>query len=102
MAIRQRLLTFFTIPPWANSGVIHMIVKRGKNAYQYQSSRVNGEVKTVSQGTVSTQELQEHEKRKEETHQHRQRVQDLAQLQPSVNQALPFAGTIGAHCFSDD
>ena len=79
-----------------------MIVKRGKNAYQYQSSQVNGEVKTVSQGTVSTQELHEHEKRKEETHQHRQRVQDLAQLQPSVNQALPFSGIIGAHCFSDD
>src|SRR5215471_3109740 len=102
MAIRQRLLTFLPSRPGRNFGSHYMIVKRGKNAYQYQSSCVNGEVKTVSQGTVSTQELHEHEKRKEETHQHRQRVQDLAQLQPSVNQALPFAGTIGAHCFSDD
>ena len=48
-----------------------MIVKRGQKAYQYQSSRVNGEVKTVYQRKVSAQELQEHERRKEETHQHR-------------------------------
>lgn len=65
-----------------------MIVKRGAKAYQYQSSRVNGAVKTVYQRTVSTQELQEHEKRKEETQQHRQREQELAELQQTVNQAL--------------
>jgi|SRR6266446_4912543 len=65
-----------------------MIVKRGKNAYQYQSSRVNGEVKTVYQRKVSTQELQEHEKRKEETQQHRQREQELEQLHQAVNQTL--------------
>src|SRR5262245_24600370 len=65
-----------------------MIVKRGQKAYQYQSSRVNGEVKTVYQRTVSAQELQEHEKRKEETQQHRQREQELDQLNKAVNQAL--------------
>ena len=65
-----------------------MIVKRGKKAYQYQSSRVNGEVKTVYQRKVSTQELQEHEKRKKETQQYRQRERDLAQLHQAVNQAL--------------
>jgi len=65
-----------------------MIVKRGKKAYQYQSSRVNGEVKTVYQRTVSAQELLEHEKRKEATERHRQREHDLAQLHHSVNQVL--------------
>ena len=65
-----------------------MIVKRGKNAYLYQSSRVNGEVQSAYQRKVSTQELQEHEQRKKETHQHRQREQELAQLQQTVNQAL--------------
>jgi hypothetical protein len=65
-----------------------MIVKRGKNAYQYQSSRVNGEVKTVYQRKVSTQELHEHEQRKEETQQHRQREQELARLHQAVDQVL--------------
>ena len=65
-----------------------MIVKRGAKASQYQSSCVNGEVKTIYQRTVSAQELQEHEKRKKETQQYRQREQDLAQLQQAVNQAL--------------
>src|SRR5215813_2531027 len=79
-----------------------MIVKRGKHAYQYQSSRVNGEVKTVYQRTVSAQELQDHEQRMAATHQHRQRKHELAPLQQAVNQALPFSGMICAHCFSDD
>src|SRR4029453_10263696 len=79
-----------------------MIVKRGKHAYQYQSSRVNGDGKTVYQGKVSTQELHEHEQRKEETQQHRQREHELAQLQQAVHPALPLSGMIGAHCVSDD
>jgi hypothetical protein len=65
-----------------------MIVKRGRNAYQYQSSRINGEVKTVYQRTVSAQELHEHEQRKAETHQYRQREQELAGLHQAVDQAL--------------
>ena len=65
-----------------------MIVKRGKNAYQYQSSRVNGEVKTVYQRKVSTQELHAHEQRKEVTQQHRQREQELHQLHQELEQAL--------------
>jgi hypothetical protein len=65
-----------------------MIVKRGAKAYQYQSSRVNGEVKTIYQRTVSAQELQEHEQRKEETQQQRKREEELQQLQQAVNQAL--------------
>ena len=65
-----------------------MIVKRGKNAYQYKSSRVNGDVKTIYERKVSCQELQEHERLKEETQQHRQREQELQQLHQAVNQAL--------------
>jgi hypothetical protein len=65
-----------------------MIVKRGTKAYQYQSSRVNGDIKTIYQRTVSAQELQEHEKREEETQQHRHREEELAQLHQAVNQAL--------------
>jgi len=65
-----------------------MIVKRGKNAYQYQSSRINGEVKTVYQRKVSIQELQEHEQRKEETHQHRQREQEIQRLNEELENAL--------------
>src|SRR5215831_16688051 len=93
---------FFTFPYWANSGVIHMIVKRGTKASQYQSSCVNGEVKTVSQGTVSTQELHEHEQRKEVTQQQRRRDADPHQLQQAIHPALPFAGMMCAHGFSDD
>jgi len=73
-----------------------------KHAYQYQSSQVNGEVKTVSQGTVSTQELQEYEQQQEALHRQREREQDLAQRQPSVHHALPLAGMIGAHGLSED
>ena len=65
-----------------------MIVKRGAKAYQYQSSRVNGDVKTIYQRTVSAQELQEHEKHKEETQQQRKREEELQQLHQAVNQAL--------------
>ena len=79
-----------------------MIVKRGKNAYQYQSSRVNGEVKTIYPRTVSAEELHEHEKRKEETYQYRQHKHERAPLQQAVNHALPLSGIIDAHCFSDD
>jgi len=88
VAVVSVVLTFLSPITGKIAGVIHMIVKRGKNAYQYQSSRVNGEVKTVYQRKVSTQELQEHEKRKKETQQYRQREQDLTQLQQAVNQAL--------------
>jgi cell shape-determining protein MreC len=70
------------------AGVIHMIVKRGAKAYQYQSSRVNGEVKTVYQRTVSVQELHEHEQQKEETQQHRQREQELQHLNEALANAL--------------
>jgi len=65
-----------------------MIIKRGAKAYQYQPSRVNGAVKIIYQRKVSTQELQDHEKRKAEIQQHRQREQELAQLQLAVTQAL--------------
>ena len=65
-----------------------MIVKRGENAYQYQSSRVNGEVKTVYQRKVSTQELQEHEKRKEEKKTRKRREEEIEQLNREVELAL--------------
>ena len=65
-----------------------MIVKRGKSAYQYTSSRINGDVKTIYERKVSCQELKEHERRKEDTQQHRQREQELQQLHQAVNQAL--------------
>jgi hypothetical protein len=65
-----------------------MIVKRGKNAYQYQSSRVNGEVKTVYQRKVSTQELQAHEQRKEVTQQQRRREEELQRLHEQLENAL--------------
>ena len=65
-----------------------MIVKRGAKAYQYQSSRVNGEVKTIYQRTVSAQELQEHERQQEATERHRQRQQELQQLNEHLENAL--------------
>ena len=65
-----------------------MIVQRGKNAYQYKSSRVNGDVKTIYERKVSCQELKEHEQHKEETHQHRQREQELQQLNQELESAL--------------
>ena len=65
-----------------------MSVPRGAKAYQYQSSRVNGDVKTIYQRTVSAQELHEHEKRKEVIQQQRKREEELQQLQQAVNQAL--------------
>src|SRR5262249_13623219 len=65
-----------------------MIVQRGKNAYRYQSIRENGEPKTLYKGRISTQELRDHEQRKEETQQHRQREQELEKLSQTVDQAL--------------
>jgi hypothetical protein len=65
-----------------------MIVQRGKNAYRYQSIRENGEPKTLYKGKISSQELREHEQRKEETQQYQQREQELDQLNKAVNQAL--------------
>ena len=65
-----------------------MIVKRGKNAYQYQSIRDNGEPKTLYKGKMSCQQLKKHEQRMEEIQQHRQREQDLAQLHQAVDEVL--------------
>src|SRR5262245_18247082 len=65
-----------------------MIVQRGKNAYRYQSIRENGEPKTLYKGKISSQELREHEQRKEETQQYQQREQELDQINKAVNQAL--------------
>ena len=65
-----------------------MIVKRGKHAYRYQSIRENGEPKTLYKGKISCQQLTEHERRKEETQQHRQREQALAQLNQELECAL--------------
>ncbi|SRR5713101_1609184 len=65
-----------------------MIVKRGKHAYRYQSIRENGAPKTLYKGKISCQELTEHERRKAETERHRQREQELAQLNQELEGAL--------------
>ena len=65
-----------------------MIVKRGNRGYQYKSIRENGEPKTIYQGKLSSQQLREHEARKEEKQQHRQREQELEKLSQTVDQAL--------------
>ena len=65
-----------------------MIVQRGKHAYRYQSIREHGEPKTLYKGKISSQELREHEQRKEEIQQHQQREQELDQLNKAVNQVL--------------
>ena len=65
-----------------------MIVKRGKNAYQYTSSRVNGEVKTVYQRKVSAQEFRACTVQKEKKQQQRHREEELQQLNQEVEHAL--------------
>ena len=65
-----------------------MIVKRGQNSYLYQSIRENGEPKTLYKGKMSSQQLKEQERRKEDAQHHRQREQELQQLHQAVNQAL--------------
>ena len=65
-----------------------MIVKRGNHGYQYTSIRENGEPKTIYQGKVSSQQLREHEARKEEKKQCKSREEELAQLQTAVDRAM--------------
>ena len=65
-----------------------MIVKRGSRGYQYKSIRENGEPKTIYQGKLSSQQLREHEARKEEKQQHRKREQEMEKLNQTVDQAL--------------
>src|SRR5712691_9530008 len=65
-----------------------MIVKRGKNAYRYQSIRENGEPKTLYKGKISCQQLADHEQRKEKAQQHRRREEELQQLNVELEHAL--------------
>jgi hypothetical protein len=65
-----------------------MIVKRGKNAYQYKSSRVNGEVKTVYQRKVSAEEFRACTVHKEKKQQQRHREAELARLHQELESAL--------------
>jgi len=65
-----------------------MVVKRGRNAYQYQSSRVNGEVKTVYQRKVSAEEFRACALQKEKKQQQRNREEELNQINQAVDQVL--------------
>ena len=65
-----------------------MIVKRGKNAYQYKSSRVNGEVKTVYERKISAEEFKACTLQKEKKQQQRHREDELQQLTQELESAL--------------
>jgi hypothetical protein len=65
-----------------------MLVQRGNSTYVYNSQRVNGKSVTRYIGKSSSPQAQEYTKGKAEKKQHRNREEELAQLQQAVNQAL--------------
>jgi len=65
-----------------------MLVERGNSTYVYSTQRVNGKPVTRYIGKSSSPQAQEYAQSKEEKKQHRQREQDLDQLNKAVNQAL--------------
>jgi hypothetical protein len=88
MATSARLTFLSPITGKIAGGNTSMLVERGKSTYVYSTQRVNGKPVTRYIGKSSSPQAQEYAKSKEETQQHRQREQDLAQLQQTVNQAL--------------
>src|SRR5262249_20587004 len=71
-----------------SGGHTRMLVERGNSTYVYSTQRVNGKPVTRYIGKSSSPQAKEYAKRKEEKKQHRNREEDLAQLQHAVNQAL--------------
>ena len=61
-AVRQQL----GISHMSFKEVMPMLVKKGKNVYQYKSIREDGGRKTLYQGKLSLQQIQEYHKREEE------------------------------------
>jgi hypothetical protein len=65
-----------------------MIIQKGNSTYVYSTQRVNGKPVTRYIGKSSSPQAQEYAKGKEEKKQHRNREEELTQLQHAVNQAL--------------
>ena len=57
-----------------------MLVKKGKNVYQYKSIREDGGRKTLYQGKLSMKQIQEHQTRKEEQALRQQHYQQMTAL----------------------
>jgi hypothetical protein len=65
-----------------------MLVERGNSTYVYSTQRVNGKPVTRYIGKSSSPQAQEYAQSKEDKKQHRNREEELTQLQEVVNQAL--------------
>ena len=65
-----------------------MLVERGNSTYVYSTQRVNGKPVTRYIGKSSSPQAQEYAKSKEEKKQHRNREEELQQLQEALEHAL--------------
>jgi len=65
-----------------------MLVERGHSTYVYSTQRVNGKPVTRYIGKSSSPQAQEYAKSKEEKKQHRNREEELQQLQEALEHAL--------------
>jgi len=63
-----------------------MLVKKGKNVYQYKSIREDGGRKTLYQGKLSMKQIQEHQTRKEEQALRKQHQQEIASLRGALDE----------------
>jgi len=64
-----------------------MLVQKGKSVYQYKSIREeDGGIKTLYEGKLSPQQIQEHHKRKEEQALRKQHQQEIASLRGALDE----------------
>jgi len=81
-AVRQQL----GISHMSFKEVMPMLVKKGKNVYQYKSIREDGGRKTLYQGKLSMKQIQEHQTRKEEQALRKQHQQEMASLRGALDE----------------
>ncbi len=64
-----------------------MLVQKGKSVYQYKSIREeDGGIKTLYEGKLSPQQIQEHHKRKEEQALRKQHQQEIGSLLDALDE----------------
>jgi len=67
--------------------VMSMLVQKGKSVYQYKSIREeDGGIKTLYEGKLSPQQIQEHHKRKEEQALRKQHQQEIGSLLDALDE----------------
>ena len=65
-----------------------MLIKRGKGEYCYKSIRINGQPKSIYLGKSSSPQAREHERKKQEKEEYKDRERQLADLSEVANHAM--------------